>query len=131
MIGAARKRTLPHVDPRLDPRRRHIGTWAFLANRLSALGLTVYLFLHLAVLGQLAQGPAAYDGFIALAKNPVMVAGELLVVVAGLFHGLNGLRLVLTSFGVGVPYQRQMLYGVGVVVVLAGAVFAVRMFGGG
>lgn len=130
MIGTARKRRPLTVDPRIDPRRRHIGTWAYLANRVSALGLTAYLFIHLLVLGKLAQGPAAYDSFVALAKNPVLVAGELLVVVAGLFHGLNGLRLVVTSFGIGVPYQKQMLYGVGVIVAVAAAVFALRMFGG-
>src|SRR5688500_19014386 len=112
MIVSARKRAPLAVDPRIDPRQRHIGTWAFVVNRLSALGLTAYLFLHLAVLGKLAQGPAAYDGFIALAKNPLLVAGELLVVAAGLFHGLNGLRLALTSFGIGVPYQKHLLYGV-------------------
>ena len=27
----------------LDPRGRHLGTWAFVANRLTGLGLVAYL----------------------------------------------------------------------------------------
>ncbi len=40
-----------------DPRNRQIGTWGFILNRITALGLTLYLGLHLIALGQLAQGP--------------------------------------------------------------------------
>ena len=50
--------------------------------------------------GQLAKVPDAYDGFIALVKNPLFLLGELLVVAAALIHGLNGIRIGLTSFGI-------------------------------
>jgi succinate dehydrogenase / fumarate reductase cytochrome b subunit len=110
-----------------DPRWREVGTWAFILNRLSGIGLTVYLFLHLIVLGTLARGPEAYDSFIRLAKSPLFVLGELLVVVGGLYHGLNGLRIALTSFGVGVAYQRWLFYAVLAIVLIGGAIFAVRM----
>jgi succinate dehydrogenase / fumarate reductase, cytochrome b subunit len=108
----------PHISPHsprkalqwFDARYRSAGMWAFALNRVTGLGLTVYLFLHLAVLGSLARGPEAYDGFVALVKSPVFLIGEWLVVVAGIYHGLNGIRVVLTSFGIGVPYQKQMFY---------------------
>jgi succinate dehydrogenase / fumarate reductase, cytochrome b subunit len=112
----------------VDPRGRQPGTWAFILNRLSGLGLTLYLFLHLGVLGLLAQGPAAYDRFIALAKSPAMAAGELLVVVAGLYHGLNGLRVAATSIGIGVRHQRLLLAAIVLLVVSGGVLFAARMF---
>lgn len=115
----------------VDPRHRAPGTWAFIINRLSALGITLYLFMHLIVLGKLAQGPEAYDSFVALAGAPLMVAGELLVIVAALYHGLNGLRIALTSFGIGVRYQRSMFYAIVLIVIAAGSVFALRMFGEG
>jgi len=111
-----------------DPRNRQPGTWAFILNRITGLGLTLYLFLHLIILGQLAQGPEAYDSFIALAKTPLVLFGELLVVVAGIIHGLNGIRIILTTFGVGVPRQKQMFYGMMVIAVIASIIFAVRMF---
>lgn len=111
-----------------DPRGRSLNTYAFILNRITALGLTFYLFLHLIVLGQLSQGPGAYDRFLALLHSPVYKFGELLVVAAVLIHGLNGVRIVLTSFGIGVPQQRQQFIVLMVAAVIAIAYFAVRMF---
>lgn len=128
MSGNARVQQLFQAARWFDPRWRGVGTWAFILNRLSGIGLTLYLFLHLIVLGTLGRGPAAYDQFIALARSPVLVAGELLVVVAGLYHGLNGLRVALTSFGIGVARQRTLFYGLLALVVLGGLAFALRMF---
>ena len=90
-----------------DPRYRQIGTWAFILNRITAIGLTVYLVLHLYMLSKLVQGPEAYDAFIALAKTPVILFGELLVIAAGLIHGLNGIRVGFNSFGFGLNRQRE------------------------
>lgn len=111
-----------------DPRSRQVGSWAFILNRITALGLTLYLFLHLGILSQLAQGPDAYDGFLATIHSPIFVFGEFLVVSAGIIHGLNGIRIALNSFGIAVPYQKQ-LFAVLIVLALVGSlIFAVRMF---
>jgi succinate dehydrogenase / fumarate reductase, cytochrome b subunit len=112
-----------------DPRSRSIGTWAFILNRITALGLTLYLFIHLIVLGKLAQGPQAYDEFLAFAHNPVVVFGELLVIAAGFIHGLNGIRIALTSFGVGTRIQTQIFLGIMLVSIIGTIYFAIRMFG--
>lgn len=111
-----------------DPRWRGVGAWAFILNRISGIGLTLYLFLHLIVLGMLARGPQAYDSFVALARSPLMVAGELLVVVAGLYHGLNGLRVAFTSFGVGLRWQKEIFYALLAITAFGGLIFALRMF---
>ena len=111
-----------------DPRARQVGTWAFSLNRITALGLTLYLFMHLIVLGQLAQGPKAYDGFLSTIKSPVFVFGEFLVVAAGIIHGLNGLRIALNSFGIAIPYQKQLFYGLMAVALIGCAFFAFKMF---
>ena len=111
-----------------DPRARQVGTWAFSLNRLTALGLTLYLYLHLIVLRQLAQGPKAYDGFLVMIKSPVFVFGEFLVVAAGIIHGLNGLRIALNSFGLAIPYQKQLFYGLMAVALVGCAFFAFKMF---
>jgi succinate dehydrogenase / fumarate reductase cytochrome b subunit len=110
------------------PFRRDLGSWAFALNRLTALGLTLYLFLHLGVLGLLAQGPGAYDDFLRLTENPLIKLGEWAVVVAAILHGLNGLRIVLTSFGVGVTRQKQLFYGFMVIAVFVILVFTARMY---
>lgn len=121
---------IPRFAGWFDPRSRKVGTLAFILNRITGLGLTLYLFMHLIMLGKLARGPESYDSFIALVKNPIFIAGEFLVVVAGLIHGLNGLRIALTSFGVSVPRQQRLFYIVAVLAAAGSIVFAVRMFGG-
>ena len=110
------------------PVGRQVGGWAFALNRVTAIGLTLYLFLHLYVLGLLARGPGYYDEFLALTENPVIKLGEWAVVAAVFLHGFNGIRILLTSFGVGVTRQRQLFYGFMVLAVLVILIFTVRMY---
>ena len=110
------------------PFRRAVGSWAFALNRITAIGLTVYLFLHLIVLGRLAQGPGAYDEFLLLTENPLIKLGEWAVVAAAILHGLNGIRVVLTSFGIGVTRQKQLFYGLMVLAVVVILIFTARMY---
>ncbi len=120
----------PRNFPRwFDPRNRHLGYWAFILNRITAIGLVVYLFLHLVILSKLASGPQAYDSFITFAKQPVVLFGELLVVSAGIIHGLNGIRVGMTSFGISTTRQRSLFIGLMIFAAVAIAGFAVHMFG--
>ena len=91
-------------------RGKRVGFWGFVAMRLSAIGLVLYLYLHLVVIGQLAQGPAAWDGFVALARSPVFLLLDIILIVGILVHGLNGIRLALIGFGIGVPRHKLMLW---------------------
>ena len=111
-----------------DPRKRHPGLWAFILNRITALGLSLYLVLHLVMLGKLAQGPETYDTFISLVNSPVFKLGELLVIAAGLIHGLNGIRVAATSIGLGVTRQRQIFWTLMLFAALGTAYFAWVMF---
>ena len=110
-----------------DPRNRQVGSWAFILNRITALGLTLYLFLHLIALGNLARGPEAYNNFIALAKTPLIKFGEMLVIAAGIILGLNGIRIALTSFGIGVRHQRALFIAVMVLSITGILIFTISM----
>lgn len=110
------------------PLRRDIGSWAFALNRITAIGLTIYLFLHLIILGKLAQGPGAYDQFLELTENPFIKFGEWLVVAAAILHGLNGIRIILTSFGIGVTRQKQLFWGLMAVAAVAILFFTAKMY---
>jgi succinate dehydrogenase / fumarate reductase, cytochrome b subunit len=111
-----------------DPRSRSISTWGFILNRVTAIGLTVYLFLHLVMLGNLARGPEAYAAFIELAHHPLIKIGEMLVIAGALIHGLNGIRIALTSFGIGTRYQRPLFAGLMLIAVAGSIIFAYKMF---
>lgn len=128
MEQSTRSPSISNIARWFDFRGRKTGTFAFILNRVTAIGLTVYLFLHLIVLGKLAQGPEAFDSFLELAESPIYIFGELLVVAAGLIHGLNGLRIIANSFGLGIPYQRQLFVGLLVIALIASLIFGIRMF---
>jgi succinate dehydrogenase / fumarate reductase, cytochrome b subunit len=111
-----------------DPRGRKLGTLAFILNRITGLGLTLYLCMHLFMLGKLAEGPDSYNAFIALAHDPLLKFGEMFVIAAVAIHGLNGLRIAITSFGIAVPHQKRLF---SVLMVLAGVIilfFGYKMF---
>src|SRR5690606_36173099 len=68
-----------------DVRRDRAGSWAFALNRLTALGLTLYLFLHLAVLFLLTRGEEGWDSFIAVAKTPFFLILDVILIFGVLF----------------------------------------------
>ena len=112
-----------------DLRGRQVGFWAYVAMRLSGIGLVIYLYLHLVVLNQLAAGPTAWDSFVALAKSPLFLLLDILLIVGILVHGLNGLRLALVGFGIGVPRHKVMLWIGAVLAVGLSILSAVAIFG--
>lgn len=87
---------------------------ALLVQRVSGLGLLVYLFFHIFVTGTITSGPAAWDGLIGMLLNPLAHVGELLVVVGATFHGINGVRVLLLELTalVGRPIRPDYPYRV-------------------
>ena len=132
MIRSERERgkTRRRLSRRLDPRGRHLGTWAFVANRLTGLGLVAYLYLHLVILSTLLRGPAAGDGLVELVRNPVFLAFDVLLVAGLAFHGFNGLRVALVGSGLLVDRHKALLAAAGILLGLVSLVAAVRIFFG-
>jgi succinate dehydrogenase / fumarate reductase cytochrome b subunit len=112
-----------------DVRRDSLGGWAFALNRLTGLALVLYLAIHLVVLSKLLGGQAGWDQFIALARTPLFLSLDVILIFGILFHGLNGIRVALVGTGIGVPGQKSFLrvliaLGVIILVVAAWRVFA-------
>ncbi len=87
-------------------RGRHLGSVAFLTNRVTGLLLIGYLYLHLGVLYLLTEGPGSWAEVLRLFKNHYFLALESLLILFILVHGLNGLRLALVGTGIGVRHQK-------------------------
>jgi succinate dehydrogenase cytochrome b subunit len=106
-----------------DVRGRRTGHWAFSANRVVALGLVFYLYLHLLVLSQLLRGPDAWHGFLKLATTPAFLGLDILLIFGLLFHGLNGLRLALIGTGFASDSQKALFWAGSVIgtILLIGA----------
>lgn len=93
-----------------DVRKRSVGSWAFALNRLTGLGLVLYLFLHLGVLSLLLQGEDAWNQFVTIAKNPLFLLLDVALIFGFLFHALNGIRVALVGMGIGVKHQRALFW---------------------
>ena len=110
-------------------RRRHLGSAAFLANRVTGLLLIGYLYLHLGVLYLLTEGSGSWASVLSLFKNHFFLALESLLILFILVHGLNGLRLVLVETGVGVRHQKAWFTTAMAVSAVLYAVVVLAMFG--
>jgi len=112
-----------------DVRRRKMGMWAYALNRVTGIALVVYLYLHLAILSMLARGQSAWDSFVALARSPFFLSLDVILLAGILIHGLNGLRVALTGFNVGVKSQKALFSALMVVAVAALGLAALKIFG--
>lgn len=108
-----------------DPRGRDLGLVAFALNRLTGIGLTVYLLLHLVVLSTLISGEKAWQDFITLAKTPLFIALDAVLILGMLIHGLNGVRVTLIGLGFGARHQKTLFV---VMMAIGLVVFLVAMF---
>ena len=83
-----------------DVRGRKVGMWAYALNRITGLGLVVYLYLHLVILSQLLGWATSWDSFVSLARSPFFLMLDVVLIAGALIHGLNGLCVALMGFGV-------------------------------
>lgn len=85
----------------LEPRWRDAGWWAFVLNRLTGLILVAYLLAHFVVLSLLTQGADGWNQLLELFGSTPFLVGDVLLISAVAFHGLNGLRVIALTLGWG------------------------------
>jgi len=103
----ARRRTLYRGDP---------GMWSWVLHRVTGATVFFFLFVHVLDTALVRVSPEAYNEVVDTYKTPIIGLMELGLVACVLFHGLNGLRVILVDFWwQGPRYQRQMLWGVAAV----------------
>jgi succinate dehydrogenase / fumarate reductase cytochrome b subunit len=103
-----------------------VGMWAWVLFRISGLILVAYLFVHVGIVSQAkVQGPSVLDRLLKTFDSPILVFLDFMLVSAVLYHGLNGVRIVLMDLGYGI--RQHKLVFLSVMIVAAGflAAFAV------
>jgi len=89
----------------LEPRVHDPGWLAFALNRLTGLILFLYLVAHLVVLSRLAGGAAGWDELLGIFGSRPFLVGDVLLIAAVVYHGLNGIRVVLLTAGIGIRHE--------------------------
>jgi succinate dehydrogenase / fumarate reductase cytochrome b subunit len=103
-----------------------VGMWAWVLFRISGLILVAYLFVHIGIVSQAqVSGASMLNRLFKTFDNPILVFLDFMLVSAVLYHGLNGVRIVLMDLGYGI--RQHKLVFLGVMIVAAGflAAFAV------
>ena len=106
--------------------------WSWVLHRISGATIFFFLFVHVLDTALVRVGPQQYNEVIATYKTPIVGLMEFGLVAAVLFHGLNGIRVILIDFwSEGPRYQRLMFGVVGVIFLLllvpAGVVIGIHM----
>ncbi|TCJ94502.1 succinate dehydrogenase, cytochrome b556 subunit [Nocardia alba] len=115
-----KRKTLYRGDP---------GMWSWALHRITGVTLFFFLFAHVLDTALVRVNPDTYDHAIELYKNPVVALMEMGLVVAVLFHALNGVRVILVDFwSQGPRFQKQMLWIVLAIWVLVSAAGVGRQF---
>ncbi len=96
------------------------GAVVWFLQRLSGLVLIVLLLVHFAVLHG-GDGLVSYEKVVSRLATPEWKTFDLLFLVLGLFHGMNGFLMVVRDYAAP-GWKRGALYAA---VVVAGAVFLI------
>ena len=111
------------------------GMWSWVLHRITGTAIYFFLLVHILDTALVRWSPEAYNAVINTYKTPIMGMGELLLVVAIVFHAYNGIRIILIDFwSFGTRHQKGMFYVVLVLWAITIAGFAPRqimhVFGG-
>lgn len=93
-----------------DRYRGGVGMVSWLFHRLSGLGLSAYLVLHIYDLRAAQRGARSFTEALQVFQSPFWKIMDLLLVAAVLYHTLNGIRILLFDTNWGIKYQRQLFW---------------------
>ncbi|MDW7990012.1 MAG: succinate dehydrogenase [Archaeoglobaceae archaeon] len=81
---------------------------AFMFQRITGIILLIYLIMHLCYLTSL-QSKELYESLTALTVSKQFFIFESLLIFCGVFHGVNGLRIVVHEFGFAHEMRKLIL----------------------
>ncbi len=113
--------------------RRYSGSWAYLLQRLTGIGLVTYLFIHIWALSSLTKGRAAFAEEMKTFTTPPFKVAEWLLGALVMFHAFNGIRIALVDLANGAKYHKKLLgavwvTGIAVVVMMFFLIFSSEIF---
>ena len=108
--------------------RNHPAYWAFIVHRGSGILLSFFLPLHFWLLGQALQGAARLDALLHWTEQPLVKAGETLLVILLAAHLAGGLRLLMLEFLAWRDWQKSLLAAATGITLAAGLAFLLNLF---
>ena len=100
------------------------GMWPWLGQRVTAVLVLVTIMIHLILTHYIAIGHLSYSNIGERLAGGAVVVNDVVLLVAVVFHGLNGLRMVVLDWGLAGSGGRRLfdvvLWLVGIAAVVYG-----------
>ncbi len=97
---------------------RSTGFWAFVLRRLTGVALVIYLLLHIWVIGGINGGASTFDSRMEFLGKPLFRLAEIGLLAAVIYHGFDGIRLLIVHYFNVTDYRKSLFYAVMVVSVM-------------
>ena len=104
--------------------RNHPAYWAFLVHRISGVALALFLPAHFLALASALRGEAALDDFLRWSEQPLVKAGEWILVMLLAAHLAGGLRILALEFLPWRDWQKTLAAVAAAFALFVGLVFA-------
>jgi len=75
------------------------GMWPWLGQRVTAVVILVTIMVHLVLTHYVAIGQLSYDNIGARLATTAVLVNDILLLLAVVYHALNGVRMVLLDYG--------------------------------
>lgn len=106
--------------------RWHTGMVAWLLHRITGLGITLYLGLHVWSISKIYGGPEKFEHAMNLYRQPIFKMLEIFLFGAVIYHTVNGMRLLWCDFLGGAKYHKKLFWGwsiAGAIIFVLGAYY--------
>jgi succinate dehydrogenase / fumarate reductase cytochrome b subunit len=90
---------------------RTVGFWSWVLRRVTGVAVALYLLLHIWVIHSLTAGAMTYNQVMEFLAAPIFKLGEIALLGAVIYHGLDGVRVLLTDFFGAAWYERRLFWG--------------------
>jgi succinate dehydrogenase hydrophobic anchor subunit len=104
--------------------RERGGLWPWLGQRVTAVLVLVTIAVHLVLTHYIAIGELSFDNIADRLAGGAVLVNDIVLLVAAVYHGLNGLRMVVLDWGLSAVAGRRVfdivLWLVGIATVVYG-----------
>jgi succinate dehydrogenase / fumarate reductase cytochrome b subunit len=102
---------------------RSTGFVSFLLRRITGVALVLYLLLHIWVIGGINSGADTFNSRMEFLGKPFFRVLEIGLLAAVVYHGIDGIRLLMVHYLNVTEYRKSLFYAalaVSAILVIAG-----------